>query len=189
MTAAPIFLSAILVAAGILSVRIGWGRRQGGRFVALGWAAVIAGLALLAARDGAWGLAVGAVVATLAASLLLGQAALSSAPAPARNARTAAPSVLLRSGGGVGVLRRLAVFILVIPVGAIASALAALAAQAAARQAGWPESDSTAFGLFAFPVVWAILVTLLMLRPGPKSMLAPLAVTLAASGGLFWIFI
>lgn len=185
-----LLLCIIAIAAGVLSLRVGWGRPRGRHFVGIGWAAILAGVAVLAARDGAWGLSVGALAAMLTACLVLAHSALvSAAPAKERAARTATPSVLLRSGGAEGLLRRLAVFILVIPVAFGVSVMVALAFQAAARSTGWLEPDSTALGLLVFPIVWTILATMLMLRPGPISMLKPLAGTLAAAGASFWIFI
>lgn len=185
-----LLLCVTAMAAGVLSLRAGWGRSRGRLFVAAGWALILTGLGALAAADGAWGLSIAAIVATLTACVVLAQAALASTPpATERAVRTAAPTVLLRPGGAEGVLRRLAVFILVVPVACGASVLVALTFQAATRGAGWLESDSTALGLLLFPIVWAILVTLLMLKPGPKAMLTPLAGTLAAAGALFWIFI
>lgn len=97
----------------MLLVRLGWGGR---RALALaGWA--IAGVVLTALtwRDGAWGLAVGTVAGTVAIAPILLHAALTS-PARRQRPEREPPTVALpRRWRDFG--RRLAVFVLAVPVG------------------------------------------------------------------------
>lgn len=130
-------LALIAAVCGVLMVRIGWGREAGGARITIGWALVAGGLAVLTIGDGAWGLALGASVATLAAFVALTHAAIT-APRPRKTPplRDTTTTVTLHSEGWTGLGRRFLVFLLVVPGAAAASMLVALAAQTLARAAG-----------------------------------------------------
>jgi len=180
-------VAAGLVALGIGALRLGWRRRSSWAFAPTGWAMAALGLLLLAFQNGAWGLAVGGLVGSATALLLLAHAGLRDRPAPAGPVRSSRTTLRLHEDGHLQLGRRVLTFLLVVPGAMAASMAAGLAAQALTRAAGWTEPDSTALGLFAFPTAWALLATVMMLRNGAVSMTRPLAATLAASGILIWI--
>ncbi|WP_394652141.1 hypothetical protein [uncultured Sphingomonas sp.] len=170
-----------LAIAGILLVRQGWGAKRG---VALGgWAAVGAAVVLLAAGDGAWGIAVGATVAMLVAFGLLAREGLRTAPTRTPPQRQPASVTLPHRALGVG--RRLLVFVLVVPVGVAASYVFAMGAEGAAARLGWHPADRTAIAFVTAPVAWTVLVSVQLIQPGPSRMVLPPAVC-AAIGLLLW---
>lgn len=177
MTAAAL----LLVAIGIGLVRLGWGGRRGG--APAGWLGILASLAVLTARDGAWGLAIGTVVGIAAALACLGWAGWS---APVRHTRAPreAPAVLLPRRWQ-GVARRLAVFALVVPVGFAAAQWLTFGVQAFARAAGAGAADTTALSLMGQPMIWAALMSWQMTRADAWRMIPPPAIA-ACAGTLLW---
>lgn len=165
----------ILIAAGMLLVRFGW---DGGRpAAAAGWAAAMLGLALLVARDGAWGLAIGTVVGMACALAIVLHAGWSS-PAKITRPPREAPAILLPRRWS-DLARRVAVFVLAVPVAFAAAQWLAFGAQALARSGGADAADATALTLLLQPVAWGLLMTWQMTRSGPARMIAaPLAAAL-----------
>lgn len=172
----------VAMAAAMLCLRAGWGGPRAATVV--GWTLAAAGLALLGARWGAWGLAVACLAAMLAALALLGREA-SAGETSRRPPPRAAPSVTPPRWRPRGLARRVAVFTLVAPVGLAASELLALGAEAAARRAGWVEADTTALAFMVAPVTWAVLASVQLMCAGPRGMIAP-ALLCAATGGVLW---
>jgi len=175
----PAALALILVA--MLLVRRGWGGR---RAVALaGWGLAIAALGLLAAEAGAWGIAMGVVAGTAAAMLMLVQAGWT-APAKAyRPARVPASVTVPHRPGDIA--QRFAVFLLVVPVAFAAAMWLAFGVQALARNHGAGAADAATLILFLQPLIWSILMTWQMTRPGPARMIAPPA-GVAVLGTMLW---
>lgn len=169
------------IAAAMLLVRLGWSGRSG--VAHAGWAFAIAALLALAWRDGAWGLAMGVVVGTvvaIAAVLRAGWTAPARARRPAREAHASA-----WPRWHAGLTRRLAVFVLVVPVGGAAAQWLAFGAQALARGRGAGAADATVLALFLQPVAWAGLMAWQMTRAGPARMIAAPAGA-ALAGTLLW---
>lgn len=172
----------VAAALGIGLVRTGWGGRP--MLARAGWAVVVLALVALTALAGAWGIAVAATSAMAAALLLLARAGWTAPVGRARPVR-AAPSVTLPRMRIAGIGRRLAVFVMVVPVGLAASALLAFGVQALTRRSGWAEADSTVLILFLQPVIWAVLASVQMLKTGPAAMIAP-TLACALAGLLLW---
>lgn len=171
----------LLVLAGIVAVRVGWAGR---RAVAVaGWAAIAAGAAMLTAADGAWGLAVATVTVMMAALAMVLQAAWRS-PAKVQRPRREAPAVALPRHV-TGVVRRGAVFLLVVPVGYAAAQWLAFGLQAFARAGGMGETDATVLTLFLQPLLWLVILTVQMTRARTAQMVAAPAIA-ALAGTLLW---
>lgn len=170
-----------LAIAGILLVRVGWGGRRS--HAAAGWTALIAAIVMLAAGEGAWGIAVGAMVAMLVALGLLARDGIRTAPT--RNPPRRAPASVTLPHRALGVGRRLAVFLLVVPVGVAASYVFAMGAEAAAMRLGWHPADRTALAFIAAPVAWTLLASIQLMQAGPLRMILPPAVC-AVAGILLW---
>lgn len=187
MLTATLLLVAVV---GTVALRWGWDapERARKRLTLVGWAAIGAALAVLSAHDGAWGLAVGTLPVMLVAFALLAREGLAST-APARAARVAEtdPTVHLHARDWRDLGRRVAIFVLSVPVAGLVSLLAGLAFAAAARAGGADESDSIMLALFVTPVVWSVLGVMLLLEDRARAMLRPLAALGAVSGATFWL--
>lgn len=174
-----IALALLAVAAGMVLVRFGWAGRRG--IAPLGWALALAALVVLTAGDGAWGLAVGVTTGIVVALALVLHAGAAAPPRAVRAPRER-PSVTIPHRAG-DIARRLAVFVLVVPVAFVAAQGLAFGAQAATRAAGWDAANTTVLALFLQPIVWAAIMTAQMTRATPTRMVAPPAI--AALAGLF----
>ena len=176
-----IAIGLILAAVGLVLVRLGWEARR--PLAAAGWTAVIAALVLLAATAGAWGIAMGGVVA-IATALLLVLAAGCTSPVKTRRAPREAPSVSIPRRPR-DMMRRAAVFLLVVPVGFVAAQWLAYGAQAPARHGGLGDSDATVLTLFLQPVLWLAIMAVQMTRADARRMVAAPAVA-ALAGTMLW---
>ena len=177
MTAAAL----LVVLAGIAAVRAGWGGRR--RVAAAGWAAILAGAGMLTSADGAWGLAVATVVVIMGALTMVLHAGWRSPPKVQRPLRETPAVALPRRASGL--LRRGAVFLLVIPVGFAAAQWLAFGLQAFARTCGMGETDATVLTLFLQPLLWLAILTVQMTRARTMQMVAAPAMA-ALAGTLLW---
>lgn len=159
----------LLVVAAIGLIRAGWSGQR--RLGIAGWAVAALAAAILVHEDGAWGLALATVVAMLAAILLVLWSGWTS---PARQRRPARelPAVAIPRRWH-DVLRRLAVFLLVVPVGFAATLWLTFGAQAVARSWGVGDADTTALTLFLLPLLWSALMGWQMTRADARRMVAP----------------
>jgi hypothetical protein len=166
---------------GVMLLRLGWGGRRA--IIGAGWIAILAGIGLLGRANGAWGIAIGSVLAMAAAAALLGWAAWTTPVRPARAERatrmTAAAAPRRRFAG------RFATFVIVGPTGFAAAQILAIGLHAAARGAGQAEADATALALLLQPAIWAVLMTVQLLCTRRRTMIAAAALT-AAAGGVSW---
>ncbi|SDC26299.1 hypothetical protein SAMN05444678_102123 [Sphingomonas sp. YR710] len=165
---------------GVMLLRLGWGGRRA--IIGAGWIAILAGIGLLGRANGAWGIAIGSVLAMAAAAALLGWAAWTT---PVRPARTERASRMVVVGPRRRFAGRLATFVIVGPAGFAAAQILALGLHAAARGAGQAEADATALALLLQPAIWAVLMTVQLLCARRRTMITVAAVT-AAAGGLLW---
>ncbi len=172
-------LLAIVLA--MILVRIGWGGRRS--ISVAGWALVIAALWVLTAKDGAWGLAMGGVVGMVAALLAVLYAGWTE-PARAGRPPREPPSISLPRRSG-DLARRIAVFVLVVPVAFAAAQWLAFGAQALARRNGSGDTDAVVLTFLLQPLLWSALMTWQMTRSGPAQMIAPPAIA-ALLGTLLW---
>lgn len=179
----PVTDAAILLAAiaGVALLRHGW--RGTKAAIVVGWTLVAAALLAGTMRDGAWGMSMAALEGMMAACVILCAAAWKSAPA--RATRTRDPIHATGTDAGGRLARRVAVFALVVPVGALAATVLAFGAQAVVRGAGLGDANALVTMLLIQPVAWSVLASVQMLRPGPRGMIAP-AVACAAPGLALW---
>lgn len=170
-----------VIVAAMLLVRLGWSGRRG--VSALGWGLALAALVALVARNGAWGLAVGTTTGIVVALALVLYAGASSPRRTVRAPRVPLSVTIPRRPGDIA--RRLAVFVLVVPVAFVAAQGLAFGVQAVARAAGWQEADTTVLALFLQPILWATIMAVQMTRANAARMVAPPA-TAAIAGVLLW---
>ncbi|MHA6723749.1 hypothetical protein [Sphingomonas sp. RS2018] len=174
-------LALIACCAAVLIVRAGWAGRV--RLAHTGWAVAAAALLALMWRDGAWGLAIGIVAGSVTALALVLYAAWIS-PAKVRRPSREAPAITIPYRLP-DILRRLAVFVLAVPVAFAAAQWLVFGAQAFARHAGVGESDATVLTLALQPVLWGAIVVAQLTRANAARMIAPPAVA-ALVGTLLW---
>ncbi|MBL8656193.1 MAG: hypothetical protein JNJ92_02395 [Altererythrobacter sp.] len=180
MTAAAI----LAMAGAVLLIRLGWGGRRG--LAAAGWALAAAALGWLTWADGAWGLATGLTAGSIFALLAVAQAGVVS---PARTPRRAAAVTATAAPMGAvpsDLARRIAVFLLVVPVSFLAALWLALAINAAMKGGAPLEANSVATLLFVQPTAWAALMAWQMVQPRPARMVFQPALV-AAAGLLIWM--
>ncbi|WP_239807090.1 hypothetical protein [Croceicoccus hydrothermalis] len=189
MIAAPLLL--ILMAVAL--VRAGWGGDR--RLSHGGWALGAGALLWLALLDGAWAVAVGATLGVAAAMALM---LFIAATAPVRRSagRTGASRpekiavATARSGvraDDLALRRRLAVFVLTVPVSFLAAQWFAFACNAAMKGDAPLEANSVATMFMAVPLVWAGLMSWQLCQRGPADMIRP-PLLIAGLGALLWMF-
>lgn len=180
----------LLAAAGTIALRFAWDTREPAqlRLTLAGWAAIGAALAVSTARDGAWGFAVAALPVMLVAFGFLTREALAST-VPARAVRVSAsePTVHLHAADWRDVGRRVAIFLIAVPLAGSVSLLVGLALAATARASGAGEADTITTALFVTPLVWSVFGVVLLLQSRAAAMLRPLAAIGAVSGATFWL--
>lgn len=177
-------LPPLLCAAGVAMLRASWGRRKPA-LTGLGWGALVLGTIAAAVAGGAWGIATAWLAATLVAALLLAHAVATTPAGRVAGTRDTLTTDSWRfDASDFG--RRMAVFLLVVPVGFAAAQLLAFGAQAAARRAGWAEADTMVLMLLGQPIAWTILASIQITRSGPIAMIAPAALFALAGAILWW---
>lgn len=171
----------VLVAAGMMLVRLGWGARRAVSLV--GWAAASGGVVGATVIAGAWGCTVAMLVGTTAALVAIAWAGWRS-PVRVRRAPRVAPaaSVPVRLAN-LG--RRAAVFVLVVPGAFVAAQGVALAARQFVLGHGGATADATVVAWMVQPLAWGIVMTVQMTRAAPAAMVAP-PLAAGALGAVLW---
>ena len=170
-----LWLAAALGVAGVVVLRLAWSLpRRSTVGNAAGWGLLLASVVGAALADGAWGVAVAAMLAMGAALV-----ALAVAGAGSPRGRIAA------SNRRVGMLpegreprrigRRLGTFALVIFGGLAASLILALGVRGIGGMLDWHEANSNALALFTVPLGWGIVSTVLLMQTTRRNQFATLA--------------
>jgi|GEM_PF-4025350 hypothetical protein len=166
----------------MLLVRLGW---SGTRHLAsAGWALALIMLFLLVREHGAWGAAMGVTTGMIAALAIVLQAGWISPAREVRAPREVSASVS-RPPVGADIMRRIAVFVVAVPIAFAAAAWLTFACQALVRGDGPVEANSVVLTWFLQPILWAAIMTWQMTRSGPAEMLWPAGVA-AALGTAVW---
>lgn len=171
-----LWLSALAAISGVAVLREAWAldKRSLGANSA-GWALLAAAAGFGGTAAGAWGVAVASLVAMTAAAILLGWAALK-APAGRERASNRRVKMLPEAGEPLRLGRRLATFALVGIAGFAASIALAIGLRWLALAIGWSEANANSLALFAVPLAWGILATILLMQQTRKSQVATLAI-------------
>ncbi len=165
MDAASLILAgAVAAAAAVAVLRWAWAQRE--RSIALntaGWGLIAIAAALGWAGAGAWGVSVVALVGMGAACIALALAA-ASAPVGRVAASNRRVNMLPEAGEPRRIGRRLATFLISVPLALLVSIGLAVVVRALADLAGASEADSMALAFFSAPLIWAILVHVLLIQ-------------------------
>ena len=144
----------------------------------VGWILLLAACVAGGIAAGAWGMAVVSLVAMGLAAAILGWAAATS-PAGRSKSPDRRVRMLPDGDGPLRMGQRLVTFGMVIIAGFAASVALAIALRAGALALGWSEADANATALFAVPVVWGVLSTImLMVETRREQIMALLATSL-----------
>jgi hypothetical protein len=171
-----LWIAAAMGAAGVAVLRHAWSlpERSAGWNTA-GWSLLLASTVVAASAEGAWGVAVAAMIAMGAALFALTAAGLGS-PRGRATASNRRVGLLPEGGEPRRIGRRLGTFGLVIGGGLAASIGLAAALRGLGGLLGWHEANSNALALFAVPLLWAVLSTALLMQTRRRDQLATLLV-------------
>lgn len=160
-----IVAGAVAAAAAVAVLRLSWSRRARSALLnALGWGLIAFAAVLGGAGAGAWGVAVVALVGMAAAALALAVAAATS-PTGKAKASNRRVKMLPETGEPRRIGRRVATFLIVVPLALIVSLGLAVVVRALADLAGASEADSVTLAFFTTPFAWAILAHVLLIQP------------------------
>jgi hypothetical protein len=162
--ASLLFAGVLAAAAAVAMLRWAWSQRQ--RSAALnsaGWGLMALAAVLGWAGAGAWGAAVTALVGMGAACIALALAA-ANAPAGKATASNRRVKMLPEAGEPRRIGRRLATFLIAVPLALVVSLGLAVVVRALADLAGASEADSIALAFFSTPLIWAILMHVLLIQ-------------------------
>ncbi len=169
-------LGALGAVAGVGLLRWSWSLPQRSALANLaGWGLLAAAAGLAAGLDGAWGVAMGALAGMAGAGLLLAWAAVTS-PAARVKASDRRVRMLPEAGEPARLGARALTFALVVVAGLAASIALAIALRAGALAAGWSEADANAGTLFAVPLAWGVLASLLLMLDTRRQQIVALLV-------------
>ena len=148
--------------AGVVGLRRSWGLSA--RSVArnlTAWAALIAAMVVGGIAAGAWGMAIVTLAATAAAFAILSYSAIT-APAKSATSPSRRAHVLPGKGAARQLPRRLATFLLVVPLACVTSVLIALVLRQATIGPG--EANANVTALYATPILWSVLMSVIMMQ-------------------------
>lgn len=169
-----LWLAAAFGVAGIGVLRFAWSLpRRSTAWNSAGWGLLLAATTGAAVAEGAWGVAVMAILAMAAAMLALAVAGAQSPQgrAAASNRRV---GMLPEGAEPPRIGRRLATFALVMIGGALVSVALAAAVRGLGGLLGWHEANANALALFTVPLGWAALCTVLLMQTRRRSQLLTL---------------
>lgn len=166
---ALIVAGAISAALAVGVLRVSWERTERSfPLNSLGWGLIALASVLAWQAAGAWGVSIAALAGMASATVVLAVAAVT-APAGKAKASNRRVRMLPENGEPKEIGRRIATFLIVVPVALLVSIGLAVVVRAIADLAGASEANSTALAFFATPLVWAILAHVLLIQQRRRS--------------------
>lgn len=165
MEASSLILAGALAAAAAVAVlRWAWAQRQRSATLnTAGWELMALAAVLGWAGAGAWGTSVVALVGMGAAFAVLTWAALM-APTGKVAASNRRVNMLPEAGEPRRIGRRVATFLIAVPLALLVSIGLAVVVRAMADLAGASEADSIALAFFSAPLIWSVLMYVLLIQ-------------------------
>ncbi|WP_184075032.1 hypothetical protein [Sphingomonas prati] len=148
--------------------------RRASGWNSLGWGLIVASVLSGWAAAGAWGVSVAALVTMGAAFVALTVAAIR---CPRGRAVAAGRRVAVQAREPRAIGRRVTTFVMVMPGGFAAAILLALGLRWLGLAVGWGEANANVAALYAVPVGWAVLITILLMQVRRRSQVATLLVS------------
>ena len=159
-----LWLAGASAVAAVLMLRLGWARKHRSLPInAAGWGLFVLAAVFGWAAAGAWGASVAALVGMAAACVLLAIAA-ARAPKGKAVASNRRVKMLPEAGEPRQIGRRVATFLITVPLALLVSIGLSLVVRALADLAGASEADSIVLAFFATPLLWAIILHLLLIQ-------------------------
>lgn len=170
MAGTPLIVAGVVAAVVAVAVlRASWARpKRSAALNALGWGLIALAAVLGWQGAGAWGVSVVALVGMGAATVALAIAAATAPPGKAK-ASNRRVKMLPEKGEPNEIGRRVATFVIVVPLALLVSLGLAVVVRALADLAGASEADSVTLAFFATPLVWAILAHVLLIQQQRRS--------------------
>lgn len=184
---AIVLLGSLVALAGIMLLRVAWGRPlRSVPVLAAAWALLAAGLVLGAWANGAWGLSIVSLSAMGGAFAILVQAAITSKRGKDRPSERRA-NILPDGDEPLFIGRRMLTFLLAVPLAMAVALLIALAGRVVAGWSGWHEANANVLTLFLLPVCWAILAFALLMTSRRWTQVMLLIVPGTIGAGIVWL--
>jgi hypothetical protein len=170
-----LWLAVALGVAGVGVLRFAWSLPlRSPAWNAAGWGLLLASTIGAALAEGAWGVSVAAMF-TMGAAMAALAVAGARAPGGREKASNRRVGMLPEGREPRRIGRRLGTFALVIVAGLAVSLGLALAVRGLGGMLGWHEANSNALALFAVPLAWAIVCTVMLMQTSRRSQLLTLA--------------
>lgn len=168
--AAPLmWIAAVLGVAGIAALRFAWGLPKRSPVAnGIGWGLLAVAAIGAALAEGAWGVAVAALCATLAAFAALAVAGLRS-PAGKAKGSSRRVGLLPETGEPRRIGRRTVTFLLTVVAGFAVSVGLGLAVRGLGGLLGWSEANANVLALYSVPVVWSVLMFVLLMQQSRRA--------------------
>jgi len=183
-------LALAFAAGGIAVLRHAWSLpKRSARWNAAGWGLLAGAVGAGWLSDGAWGVAIAALIAMAAACVALAIAAYRSPTGKMRSSNRRA-GMLPEGGEPRRVGRRFGTFAIVVIGGLLVSIGLAVALRGLGGALGWNEADTLVLALYAVPLAWAVLAIVLLMQASRRSQIATLVlcslplIPVLAAGGL-----
>ncbi|MBB5710502.1 hypothetical protein [Sphingomonas xinjiangensis] len=161
--AALLWLACGLGVAAVGVLRFAWSLpHRSAAWNSAGWAALAACVLCGGWSAGAWGVSVAALCTMAAAFAVLAVAGWRAPPGKATGSNRRMG--MLPEPGEPHIGRRLVTFLLVMPGGLLAALAIALAVRGSGLALGWGEANANVGGLFAVPLAWGVLCTILLMQ-------------------------
>ena len=173
-TAPLLWIAAALGVAGVAVLRFAWGMPKRSPVAnGIGWGLLAVSSIGAALAEGAWGVTVAALCATLAAFAVLAVAGMRS---PARKAKGSSRRVglLPEKGEPRRIGRRVVTFLLTVVAGFAVSVGLGLALRGLGGVLGWGETNANVVALYSVPVVWSVLMFVLLMQKSRRGQIATL---------------
>lgn len=170
-----LWLAAAFGVAGIGVLRFAWSLpRRSTAWNAAGWGLLLASTVGAAAAEGAWGVAMAAML-TMAAALIALAVAGARSPQGREKASNRRVGMLPEGSEPRRIGRRFGTFALVVVAGAAVSIGLAVSLRGLGGLLGWQPANANALALFAAPLAWAVLCTVLLMQTRRRSQVLTLA--------------
>ena len=184
----PIWLAGALAVAGIILLRLSWGRRgRSGIGNALGWTALVLGLAVGGWLDGAWGVSIAAIFAMGTAAILLAKAIPEQPRFRRKAGREGGRSELAQAEPSPPLVSGIITFVVTGLLALGASVLLALAVRSGMVAWGQSEANANVAVLGAVPLLWPLLTFFLLMTGSRIKQLVIL--TLISLSGAIMVFV
>ena len=175
----------IIASAGILLLRLAWGRQaRSAALTGFAWALLLAAVIAGTWQAGAWGTAMVALAAMTTATGVLAFAAVT---APAGKPMRLNPRRIADVPRASSIGQKLLTLLLAGILPMAAALFVALALRVLADLLGWSQANSNVLCLLMMPIVWAGMTFWLLMMRRPVQRVVLLAGTIVSGAAIIWM--